>query len=331
VALATALALFLLLLFTGFISLQNSTWWLLLAPLSLFFNGISAILNVWANRTKRSTNLAFNRVIQAIITVAIQIFFGLVYKDERGLMIGFLFGQLMSAALLARRFYFSQSEHHIGSPDFSSFKALARKHRKWVLFFTPTEFINNFINQTPIFLLQTFAGTGYVGNFVFTQRLLGIPQQYLSNGIVDVFKQKASESYINTGSCRHIFIKTLKTLIAVAVVPFTLLMVFAPDIFNLAFGNKWTQAGVFAQYLGFLFLLRFIISPLTYVYYIVGKLKEDFLLHILFLIVTTLSFVVTDMVTDNKDMLILSYSLAYSFIYIVYFIRCYQFSLIKRI
>ena len=313
-------------LFTNFITDSVVGHWLFFLPLSVFLNGVNYILLIWANRIKNYKNLAFNRIIQALLTVLIQITIGILIKNETGLMVGLLSGQLLSAFLLSLEFYFKRKIFYIGRPKFGHFKGIAIKYKDLVLYSTPSEFINNFINQTPIFLLQKFGGTSYVGNFTFTQRFLGLPQLFLSSAIVDVFKQKASEAYNRIGNCKAIFLKTFKVLTGLAIVPFLISLFFAPQIFAFVFGNKWAEAGVFAQFLSVMFFFRFIVSPLSYVYFIAGKMKEDFLLHILFLAVTSLAFYVGNSIFEDKKYLILLYSFAYSGVYIIYLIRSYFFS-----
>lgn len=330
VAVFSGIIIIILLNFTGVFSSAKESWWMVLMPFSIIFNGVTASLNIWANRTKSYKNLAFNRIFQALLTVGVQISFGLLYKDGRGLMIGFLVGQFISAAFLVYTFSIRKTQYSIGRPSLNDLRPIAVKHKKWLIYLTPTDFINSFINQSPIFLLQILAGPSYVGSFLFTQRFLSLPQQYISNGIVDIFKQKASEAYHRDGNCKILFLKTFKLLSSIAFIPFLVSVFFGPQIFTFVFGDKWAQAGIFAQYLSILFFFRFIISPLTYVYFIVGRLKEDFLLHLLFLVVTTVSFYITSLMTENKNMLILAYSISYSAIYIIFFLRSYKFSLNKQ-
>lgn len=325
----SCLCVLIILLISGFTNLIHDSEagsWYFFVPLSVFFNGINYILLIWANRIKNYRNLAFNRVIQAIITVTIQIVLGLKLKDETGLMAGLLFGQFLSAFLLVLEFYFKNKTFHIGKPDFGKFRHIAKKYRNFPLYSTPSEFINNFINQTPIFFLQKFGGASYVGNFTFTQRFLGLPQQFLSSAIVDVFKQKASEAYNHTGNCRQIYVKTLKLLSGLAFVPFVIVVFFAPQIFSFVFGDKWAEAGVFAQFLSILFFFRFIVSPLSYVYFIAGRNKEDFALHILFLLLTSIAFYTGNYFFEDKKMMIVCYSIVYSMMYIGTLLRSYKFS-----
>lgn len=300
-------------------------FWLLLIPLSVVLNGISSSVMVWANRHQQYKILASNRILQAILTVVIQISFGLLINNETGLIMGLLGGQAISAFLLWLRFK-NNGQASLNLPQPHTFKNIAFQYRKLLFYSTPSEFINSLINQTPIFLLQKFGGIAYVGSYNFTQRLLGMPQLFLSSAIVEVFKQKASAAYNIKGNCHDIFVKTFKALGLMAIVPFTLIILFSPPVFAFVFGEEWRMAGEFARFLGVLFFFRFIVSPLTFVYVIAGKLKEDFWLHILFLLITTLSFYAGNLFIDEKKYLILVYAIAYASVYIIYFLRSYHFS-----
>lgn len=325
ISVVTLVVLILLNFFTTLITFTVLSNWLYFLPLSIFFNGITSILLTWANRTKEFKQLSFNKVFQAILTAIVQIALGLLIKNETGLMVGLLLGQFISVLLLTYKFL-SSKESGIGLPQLNSFKNIAIKYKNLLFYSTPSEFINNLINQTPIFLLQKFAGVTYVGYYNFTIRFLGMPQILLSSAIVDVFKQKASYTYNQVGNCFEIFKKTFKVLVLLAILPFIIFTFFAPNIFEFVFGSQWHGAGIFAQLLAVLFFFRFVVSPLTYVYFIVGKFKEDFLLHILFLIVTTLSFYLGNLFFQNKNYLILVYSLSYSSVYLIYLLRSYKFS-----
>lgn len=323
VAILTGLVLLALSLLTHIIQKSEVGWWFLFLPVSALCNGITSCLLLWANRIKQYKQLAANRVIQSISTVVIQIGLGLLIPNETGLLVGFIAGQALSAGLLVWRFYINK-EHSIGVPQFSQFRGYAIKYKGLLFYSAPSEFINTFVNQSPVLLLQQFAGISAVGYFNFSQRLLGLPQTVLSSAIVEVFRQKAASEYSTKGNCRPVFLKTAKALILISIVPFLILFFFAPQIFAFVFGENWREAGVISQYLGVLFFFRFIVSPLTYVYTIAGRYREDFIMHILMMLVIFGSFYIGATVLNTDRQLILSYSLCYSFFYLIYFFRSYQ-------
>ena len=311
--------------FTNVINFSSIGLWYFFIPLSIFLNGFNATLLVWANRVKKYRKLSFNKVVQALITVVVQIALGILIKNETGLMVGLILGQAISVFLLLYAFS-NSGDFGIGLPQKNAFKAVAVKYKDFLFFGTPTDFINNLINQIPIFMLQKFGGITYVGYYNFTQRILGLPQIFLSSAIVDVFRQKASYNYSHYGNCKDIFEKTFKVLSLIGLIPFLVIMLFAPSIFGFIFGQQWVTAGVFAQFLGIMFFFRFIVSPLSYVYILANRLREDFILHLLFLAMTTASFYISNYFFVNKNLMILTYACTYSLVYVVYLIRSYKFS-----
>jgi O-antigen/teichoic acid export membrane protein len=319
----------LLFLYSNFSKTFEISIWFFLIPFTVFFGGVASTLNIWANRVKEYKNIAKNRITQALLTAGIQIFLGIVIKGETGLLIGLVFGQVYSAVALVLVFYYKKSANNIGSPIIRRFRSVANDYKKLVLFSTPSEFINNLINQMPIFLLTYFGGISgqtLVGNFSFTQRFLGLPQQFLSSSIVDIFKQKAADNYRESENCRPIFVKTAKVLTLLAIIPFIIFFLFAPQIFIFVFGDKWFLAGVFSKYLSILFFLRFIVSPLSYTFILAGKFTEDFLIHLIFFVTLLVGFYIGNYFLEDKKYLVLVYSLIYSSIYILYFVRSYKFS-----
>jgi len=88
----------------------------------------------------------------------------------------------------------------------------------------PTNFINNFTNQIPVFMITAFAGQSFTGLFNMCNRLLSVPQIFLSSAVGDVFKQRATHDFNHLGSFRMIFLKTAKTLIAFSLFPFLVLL-----------------------------------------------------------------------------------------------------------
>jgi O-antigen/teichoic acid export membrane protein len=102
--------------------------------------------------------------------------------------------------------------------------------------------------------------------------------------------------------------------------PSVIIFLFGPTIFRLIFGNEWQIAGEYAQILKIMYLPKMIVSPLSYLFILVGRQKEDFILHIFVVIISMAFFTGYLMYFDFKSALI-SYSIIYLFVYLVYYIR----------
>ena len=248
--------------------------WLWFVPVSIFFAGQNQIFRVWANRKKEYNLLTFNMVFMAILTPLISIGLGYALQNETGLFIGLIVGQSLPTLILflgLRKKY----ELGFGAASFQKMKNLAIANKQFPIYSLPSEFVNRFTNQLPVFMLNSFVGPAAVGVYNLAIRMLGLPIQFIGGAISTVFQQRATEDYNNTGSCRPIFLKTLKTLSLIAVVPTLVVLLFGPDMFALVFGEKWREAGIYAQILIFLHSLKLIISPLSYIFFIARKQKVE--------------------------------------------------------
>jgi O-antigen/teichoic acid export membrane protein len=160
---------------------------------------------------------------------------------------------------------------------FSVMKEKARQYRRFPMFCVPADCLNGAAQQAPVVLLSLFFGPAVAGSFSLTHRVLSMPLVLLSQSIGGVFRQRASSQYNSRGDCRDVFSKTFKGLVLLSLVPFPLLFVAAPWLFCVVFGDQWRMAGEYARLLVPLFLVRFVSSPLTYVFYLREKQHYDLL------------------------------------------------------
>ena len=299
--------------------------WLLFAPVSVFASGLTTALSAWANRKEFYKSLSASRVMSAVLVPIFSISIGLIIGGPLGLIIGLLISQIIPAIYLLKAFFKGNT---LGlSFNKNKLLALSKKHSSYVKYSMPSEFVNNFVNQLPtIYFASSFGLVGVVGNFNLSNRLLAMPIQLISTSISEVFRQRASKDYNAQGECTRVFTKTFKTLLLVSIVPFTILMLTAPWLFQFVFGEKWIMAGHFSQILAPMFMLKFIVSPLTYMFFIANKQKQDFVGHILMVLLVAIAFLLAKIFTTDYFITLMAYSTAYSLIYLVYLYFSYKYS-----
>lgn len=298
--------------------------WLFLVPASVLLGGLLQGLTNWSNRKQQYKRLAMNRVAGSITGTGVQLAAGTAQAGG-GLILGLLSGLGVSTALLGWR-VLREDQANLKEASLSGMRQAGRRYRRFPIYVLPTEFINVATNQVPIFVLNTFAGVTSVGLYGMTQRMLGLPSSLIASSITDVFKQRAASDYLLSGNCRGIYLNTFKLLLVLAIMPFTLLFVFGPQLFTFIFGEQWAPAGEYARYLSPMFFLGFVASPLSYVYFIAGRQREDLILHIYMAVSTLIALVVGYEIFREPRYMILCFSLNYSFIYLIYLVRSYQFS-----
>lgn len=325
---ALLIFLFLLVLFPFIVEWVNNpvlNRWLWFIPVSIFFAGQNEIFRVWANRNKEYNLLTFNAVFMAVLTPVISIGLGLAIQNETGLFVGLIVGQSLPALIL---FLGLRKKYDLGLKEVTvqKMKTLAVTNKQFPIFSLPSEFVNRFTNQLPVFMLNSFVGPAAVGVYNLAMRMLGLPIQFIGGAISTVFQQRATEDYNKTGSCRPIFIKTLKTLSLIAIVPTLVVLFFGPDLFALVFGEKWREAGIYAQILVIMLSSKLIVSPLSYLFFIAKKQREDFLWHIWMLVSNSVIFYFMLDLDFAVEMVLLAFSVNYTIIYLIYILRSYLFT-----
>lgn len=299
--------------------------WIVFIPLTIICVGIREVLFVWFNKRKEYKVIANSRVIIALTTSIISISLGYLIKDySLGLLLGLLSGQFVGSMFLC---YFSFKEIFNQALKLSELKRVAIQYSNFPKFTLPSELMNVFINQVPVFGLSSVIGQMAVGYYNMSNKVLGLPISLIGGAISEVFKQKTSEEVNINGNCRRTYIKTLKAMVSISVFPFLFLMFFGPQIFSFVLGEKWYVAGQYAQVLAPLFLFRFFASPLSFMYHLFSKQAEEFLLHCYFLISTLLIFYL--FLEHGAIYTLTIFSINYVCVYIYVLIRGYMFSMNK--
>lgn len=291
--------------------------WMYLVPLSVVFIGWGSAINYWLNRQKQYRKLAINRVSVALIASAASLVFGFAGFGYAGLILALIIGQFSALSMLL---VWAWNDVWIGLRRMkrADLTQVAISYRKFPLFSLPTDTVNALSQQIPIIMLCRFFGPNVVGHFSFSQKILGMPLSLMSQSISDVFKQRASADYSKLGNCKDIFNKTSKMLSALSIVPLIIIFLFAPIIFRIVFGEAWEQTGHYTRYLAPLYIFRFIVSPLSYVFYIANRQNAD-LFGQIWLLFVSIGSMIFGIYMKKPDAAIITFSCGYILVYCFYF------------
>ena len=115
-------------------------------------------------------------------------------------------------------------------------------------------------------------------------------------------------------------------LAAGALMATAVVMVACEQAFALAFGAPWRTAGAIAIWLMPMFALRFVASPLSYLFYVAAKQHVELAWQLSLLTMT----VATLLVPEDYRTALQAYALGYSALYVIYLFLSYRFSLGSR-
>ncbi len=295
---------------------------LLIAP-TIFLSGVMEINSIWLNRNKSFRSISANKVIAAAATVLGSVSWAyLIDRSFLGLFAGLLTGQVIAAAFLlyeSRRFRRTAMVRE-------RLRSLIKEFKDFPLFELPATLSNTAAIQLPVFMLGRFAGAEPVGHFNMSNRLLGMPSMLIGTAMGEVFRQRATEDYHKHGNCRPILVKTFLTLAFIGLFPLVTILLIGPWLFAFVLGEEWRTAGEYSRILAVLFFLRFCISPVTYVFYIANKQRQNLIGQIILLLCSFVPFLIGFYSYKSVEASLLLYSISYSLFYILYLALSFNYS-----
>lgn len=275
------------------------------------------ILQSWAAAEGRFRALSAMRITQAAIITGLQIAVGFVEPSAGLLALAHLTGVVSGALLMACKL--RPPRLNDGRKTLSNFW---NRYRRFPIYALPAGTVNTAAAQLPLILISHRFGAEIAGYVAMAFRILGAPISLLGSAVLDVFKQRASESWRATGSCRGPYLETLTVLAAGSMVVTIAFWLVGVELFVFAFGPEWADSGRVAVLLLPLFAMRFVSSPLSYTFFIAEKQPVDLVWQICLLVMT----VVTLTAFDTYQNTLGSYALGYGLMYIVYLYLSFRLS-----
>jgi O-antigen/teichoic acid export membrane protein len=296
---------------------------LCLCLVMVLLNASQAILFALMNRNGQFSGMSAARIAQAFIMVVSQITLSFLSNGLTGLLLGTVLGLIACAAVQS---FYAVRGNGLEFPNTDSMRTIAVANKNLPLHTIPTDLIGTLLAQFPVYFLAAHYSTAAVGFYSLAQRTLQAPMQLIANSIGEVFRRNASSMYAERGECKHYFLKISGLLGLLAVVGCVVTVLWAEPLFAWVFGAKWESAGSFAAIMIFMFALKFIVSPISFMFLIVKRTGLDLALHLVFLGILVFAFQwINPDTLSVKDALKLFVSI-YSIMYIVYFFFSYRFA-----
>ena len=243
--------------------------WLYVLPISIVLMGVFQSFNYWNIRDKKYSNISIAKVNQSFSNVAANFSLAKIQIPGFGLLIGYLFGQIVLVLGLIYRTSKSVKRLNITG---TMLKKVALRYIKFPLYSMPGALLNSAALQLPIFFISRFYDAASVGFFHFIIRIIGGPLSLISFSISQVFLQKLSSN--SPESIAKFIGNALLFLTIVAIAFVSILYFFGEPLIVYVFGPDWQVAGEYVKVLVFSLGIRFIVSPLSVI------LTLDRFLHI---------------------------------------------------
>ncbi|HIH0060463.1 TPA: type 8 capsular polysaccharide synthesis protein Cap8K [Staphylococcus aureus] len=293
----------------------------------LFLVSLTNIFTNYLNKERKYKVLSLINVFRAGSMALLQIIFGLLSLGSLGLIIGFSLSYITGITLGYKTF----KKHFNIVRNKEETKALFLENKNQLVYSTPSILLNSLSFSVVVFFIGILYTNTEVGIYGMAIRVLGIPVTIISLGLSKIFMQQANDYYIERGNFRNLLLKFSSTLVIVSIILYVPLYLFSEELVNILLGHSWVGAITVIKIVIPLFVIRLIVSTVSLSVIVLQKQQLELILQALFLIGTTVTFVISKMlnltflnfVSINTAVLIVSYMIF--FIALYYFAKNKQF------
>lgn len=237
------------------------SWWLTLAPLSVFlFSSFSAI-NYWFLANKFFKVSSINKVLRRFSEGIVQVLIGFGGKSY-GLLWGDLFGNFTNA--LVGVFQVKRLGLFNDFPkDLSHLKQVALRYSNFPLHGLLPNLLNTFCTSLPIFYVSSFFDPHTTGQFGLARMLIAIPQAIVATSISQVLFQRFSQKISKGDTIIRDLRNAALMLLGFSVIGVALFFPWTRQLVTFLFGNQWLEASVLFRIMLLGFIFQFTVSPLS--------------------------------------------------------------------
>jgi len=262
--------------------------WLYFIPLVVFLSGLFNALNYYHTRTKSFKTIAKANVYKTLTSSSVQLIFGFIKPGVGGLISGNLLSHV--SANLKLLYKLLNNQHLLSRFRFADIKSEALRYSDFPKFTMWATLANNLSSHLINLFIPILYSITTLGHYSYINRVLGLPMTLVSKSVGQVFIQQASEERKKYGSAHKILTSTILKLFSIAFPIFFVLYFVIEDLYRIVFGTQWAIAGTYAKILLPLFLVRFVLSPVSVTFSVFEKQKLALVWQILLLLLALISF-----------------------------------------
>lgn len=255
---------------------------ILLIPLGIFSRAIFQIFIYALNRVKHYKAIAGAKITQSFGVSGLQLGLGVLNYSSLGLVMGRFLGDALGS-LYGWWLTVKHERFKNENLEWEEMKRQAKEYKEFPKFNAPHAFTNTSSSNLPNILLATFFSSSIAGFYSLSHRVCFAPIHLISSSVQQVFSRSITEQFNSNKDIHAFTVSVFKQLATFAIIPFAILLVFAPELFEFIFGNEWREAGVYSQILTPFLFLVFIVSPLTYIPLLLNKQRKAFIIDLVYL------------------------------------------------
>lgn len=300
----------------------SSYWWLL--TIGIIVAAFYEMLSYWGTRAKAFSVVARTKVVQAISASFIKIVLGLVGWRPAGLLFGEVAKQGGGITSLLKYFYRS-FKGNIHQVSLQRILFLGKYYADLPKFRLPSQVLLKLSAEAPILYFAYQFGQETTGQLGLALSVVALPMALLGNSTGQAyFAEIAKIGKNNRKEILKITKQVTKKLFVLSLLPCLILIVFAPSLFTIFFGNEWSIAGIFTSILAFYLLLQFISTPLVNTFTVLNRQEKFLEINTIRFTLTASSFIISFYLNLTAYYTLLIYTIFLSIHYLITVFQVYN-------
>lgn len=259
---------------------QLIRYWYLI-PILLFLIGIYEIVSNLCIRDKAFSLYSITSVSQKFLGSSVKILFGYLRIGSIGLLIGDILNQAGGVSIMTNKFW-RKYRSEFSSISIQSMKEAIRKYIDFPKFRVPSQFFLAMTGTLPILYFSWRFEAGITGEISLARTVLSIPVTVIGACVGKAFYGEIAQFGIEDGDkIRRLTIKLIKYLFLFSLLPFSIIVLLGPLMFQFVFGKEWYDAGILAQIMSCYLIFQLCYSPISEaVFNVYNKQKIIFSLEV---------------------------------------------------
>lgn len=234
-----------------------------LIPIAICGAGIYQTLSIWALRQKAYPRVMGTKIVQVGSQITIQTGMGVLHAGTLGLFVGDAIGRVAGSLSLARLAW----HRNRSAFQFARWKTIwsaAVRYRRFPFVSSGAALVGVAAYSLPPLLMAQLYGPKTLGWFALGDRVLGAPAVLIGQAVSQVYcVEAASLNVSDPHAFNALFLRSMKRLLWLGLIPFLIFLLFGPALFGFVFGASWREAGVYARWLAPMHYVALVAWPLT--------------------------------------------------------------------
>lgn len=234
-----------------------------LIPVAIFFGAYQTISQQWLIRKQAFRSIANVSMVHAVINNGTKALAGL-YAPLIGVLIAIHTVAIVLRAMLTD-YVGKKVITNDGTIDVKENVEqkhnVAKEYSDFPVYRAPQVFISALSHSLPVLILNTFFGVATAGFYSLARTALDLPAALIGNSVQSVFYPHFNQMVKTDKKTLPLLLKTTLGLAGLCAIPFLIVLVFSPIIFEFVFGSDWYRAGMYAQWMAVWLFFSLISRP----------------------------------------------------------------------